>query len=62
MCMCAHLYPNLKGRKKKKRNSFGAKPQLVIMNGGIIMKELGPFKKSKWPQKDSSADALRMAA
>ena len=44
--MCAHLNPNLKGRgkRKKKSDSFGPKQQVFIMNGGVIMKELGYFK------------------
>ena len=51
MCMCAHLNPNIKGReKKKKSDSFGPKQQVFIMNGGVIMKELGYFKKNKPPR------------
>lgn len=49
--MCAHLNPNLKGREeRKKSDSFGPKQQLFIMNGGVIMKELGHFEKNKPPQ------------
>ena len=33
-----------KGKKKKKSDSFGPKQQVFIMNGGVIMKELGYFK------------------
>lgn len=49
--MCAHLNPNLKGREKRKNksDSFGPKQQVFIMNGGVIMKEPGHFKKNKPP-------------
>lgn len=54
----------LKRKGKEERAGFGAKPQPLIMNGGVIMKELGPFthKKNARPQEDSSLDAWRVAA
>lgn len=36
--------------KEKKSDSFGPKQQVFIMNGGVIMKELGYFKKNKPPR------------
>lgn len=46
-----------KGRKEKS-DSFGPKQPLFIMNGGVIMKELGHLEKNKLPR----GRQLRMAA
>jgi hypothetical protein len=50
--MCVHSNINLKGRgrREEKNDSFGPKLQLFIMNGGVIMKELGHFTQSKSPR------------